>query len=155
MMVIDQSPAAVYHSVLQQKVLTMELSFSLNTDELRILGHAINWQLNGPFEHTHPPRLTEHEASRLLCIFNEICDLRRLFERQLGTVLVIIGEPCSFISGRLQLSPVDYQLMAKAVSYFFNEFRSSPEEITVVTGSHWLMTAELLSRLEAMYRPDM
>lgn len=30
-------------------------------DELRILGHAINWQLNVPYHRSAPPQLKEEE----------------------------------------------------------------------------------------------
>ena len=128
----------------------MAASLSLGSDEVRIIGHAINWRLNVPYEHSSPSPLSEQEAETLRSLFNDLCSLNRLCLSGLESVLVEIEESYACGEGRLQLPRRYYRLMTDAVASFFKELRASPTELEVVTGSPSIKTSELLSRLQAI-----
>ena len=126
----------------------MEICFSFGTDELRIIGHSINWQLNGPYEYTSPPHLSEQDADILRLLFNDFCSLNQLCFSGCESVQVAVGEPYSIASGRMQLPPTYLCLMTDAVASFFREVGPDMTEISVITGLPGFKTAELLSRLQ-------
>ena len=124
---------------------------ALGADDLRIIGHAINWRLNVPYEHTTPPPLTESEQTILSRTFTDVCALHRLCvgHSAANSVSVERGEPYSSADGRMLLPDLHLRLVTDALASFFEELHSSPTEIEVVTGLPPSKTSELLSRLRA------
>lgn len=122
---------------------------SFGTNELRIIGHAINWVLNGPYEHTAPPSLSEQERDILGLLLGDVC--RCLSDS--GSANLAVAEPYSCTGGQMRLPPARLRLITDAVASFSNELRSSPVELEVVTGLPPSKTTELLSRLRGIYPP--
>jgi hypothetical protein len=130
----------------------MSASITLRPEELRIIGHSITWQMYIRHENTPAPRLGAQETGILTSVFNNLCDLNRSCFSGAEAVSVEIGEPCLCEPGRIRLPQAHFRLMTAAVASFFEELRSSPIEIEVLTGSPWSKTAELLTRLQTTDR---
>ena len=127
----------------------MRTNIALGSEELRIIGHAINWQLNVPFERSTPLRLSERETGILSKLFADLCDLNRLCLAGMESVSLEVGEPYLCAEGRMRMPPDDFRMMTEAIASFLSELESSPSEIEIVTGAPSSKTAELLSRLRA------
>src|SRR5436190_893235 len=130
----------------------MAASVALSSEELRIIGHSINWQLNVPYEHTLPPQLSEPDAQVLRLLFNELVSQNRHSLFSDSPVLIEIKDPYLCTDGRMQLPPDYFRLMTDAVGSFVKEVGSSPVEMEVITGSTCSKTSELLARLQPMLR---
>jgi hypothetical protein len=126
------------------------MAFDFSADEIRIITAAITWESNIAYERTPPPKLSEKDKQILRVLFHELCAQQQVCLFGANSVLMEIGESYSCEDGRMQLPPAYFRLMADAVASFFAELRSSPTEITIVTGLPWTKTSELLSRLQAV-----
>ena len=124
-------------------------TLSLGSDDLRIIGHAINWQLNGPYEHTPPPHLKEEDAEALQLLFNDVCKLNQKCLADSQSIGIEPGETYLCHGGRMTTSQRYFQLMTDAVASFFAELQSSPEELSIVTGLPSAKTSDVLARLQA------
>lgn len=120
------------------------------TDELRIIGHAINWRLNGTYELTSPPGVNEEDWQVLRILFNEVCSQQRACQFGAKPILMEVGEPYSCADGRMQLPSAYFCLMKDAVTFFVGEMQHSPTELEVITGSPASKTSTLLSRMQAI-----
>ena len=127
----------------------MRTNIARGSEELRIIGHAINWQLNVPFERSAPPRFNERETEVLSRLFADVCELNRRCLSGMESVSLEVGEPYLCAGGRMRLPPDDFRMMTEAIASFLSELGSSPSEIEIVTGAPSSKTAELLSRLRA------
>ncbi|HYV39866.1 MAG TPA: hypothetical protein VE988_29530 [Gemmataceae bacterium] len=125
-------------------------NLKLGSDELRIIGHAINWQLNVPYEHTSPPQLCEEDAAFLSDLLTDLSRLNRMCLSNGVSVSVETGDPYSCKGGMVLLPSKKLRLMTDAVASFLGELQSTPAELEIVTGLPTSKTAELLSQLEAM-----
>lgn len=125
----------------------------LGPEELRIIGHAINWRLNLPYENTSPSRLSEEEANTLSRILADLSGLIAAYWSGARPVEIELGDSCVRAENRLLLSPSGFRLVIGAVASFIRELGSSPTEMEVVTGAPWSKTPEVLSRLQALSRP--
>ena len=129
----------------------MMTSVSVASDDLRILGHAISWELGGSYEHTPAPSRSEREVEILTRLHSSLCDLNRQSLAGVRPLFVEVGEPHALESGRLRISKEDFRLMIDALASFFGELSCSPWELEVLTGVPSTQTSELLSRLEEIY----
>jgi hypothetical protein len=123
-------------------------SLSLVTDEIRIIGHSINWRLNVPCGHAFEFSEVERQVLRLL--FNELCCQQRACQFGAKSILIQIGQSYSCADGRMQLPLRYFRLMTAAVASFLEESRHSPSELEAITGSPVSKTIELLSRMQTM-----
>src|SRR4051794_32315047 len=94
------------------------VSVSLVPEDLKVIGHSINWQLNGDYEHTPRPKLSEQEAETLSRLLTDLIGLTRVGA---SSVPVEIGDPYLCEPDRLRLPPPTFRLMAGAVASFFGE----------------------------------
>jgi hypothetical protein len=125
-------------------------NLSVIDEELRVIGHAINWRLNGPFEHTSPPELSEEDRQVLRIFFNEVCCQQRVCQFGAKSILIEVRDRYSCADGRMQLPSAYFRLMKDAVASFFGELQYSPTELEVVTGSPASGTSGLLSRMQVI-----
>jgi hypothetical protein len=125
-------------------------SLSVGGDELRIIGHAINWRLNHAYEHTSPPELSEEDRQTLRILFNELCSQQRAFQFNGKPTLIEVRAPYACEDGAMRLSPAYFRLMTDAVGSVVQEYRQAPTEWQVVTGLPASDTSKLLSRMEAI-----
>lgn len=130
----------------------MAAATTLGPEELRIIGHAINWQLNVPHERISPPQLSEQEKGNLTHMLADLCSTIRLRGSGLDSLSVEVGEFYGCVGFRMSLPHEYLRLMTEAVASFFEELRFSPTELEIVTGLPPSKTSELLSRLQTTYR---
>ncbi len=128
----------------------MASALSVVADELRIIGHAINWRLNGSYEHTSPPELGEEDRQVLRILFNEVCCQQRACQFGAKPILIEVREPYSCVDGRVQLPLAYFRLVKDAVAAFLAELQHSPTELEVVAGSPASSASGLLSRMRAI-----
>jgi hypothetical protein len=127
----------------------MIATLSLGPEELRIIGHAINWQLNVPYEHSPPPDLSDEEVTALSRIFSDLTSLMARCRSGAESVAIEVGGFSRVEGNHLGLSPTELRLLTGAVASFLGELQGSPTEVEVVTGLPWARTAEVLARLQA------
>jgi len=125
-------------------------TLELATDELRTIGHAVNWRLNGPYHQTSPPGLSEEEKQSLRILFNELCAQQRVCQFGAASISLQIGVPDGCADGQMQLPPAYYRLIRDAVASLVSELQHSPAELEIITGWPAAHTSELLSRIEAV-----
>ena len=91
-----------------------------------------------------PRPLTANEQTMLSQTFTDVCALHGLCVSgsAVSSVWVERGESYSCADGRMLLSDLHLRLVTDALASFFEELRSSPTEIEVVTGSPPSKTAE-------------
>jgi hypothetical protein len=129
----------------------MTTGIALGPDDLRIIGHSINWELNVPYDHSPPPRLSEQEAAALNGLFTDLCRLNRhCLAGGVDSVLVEVADPYSVSDDRIRLPALYLTLMTEAVASFLREVGHSSTELEVVTGLPWSKTPELLARLQGV-----
>lgn len=126
----------------------MLANIALNHDDQRIAGHAINWQLNVPYEQTPPPRLSAAEADMLSALLTHLISLNRAFLSGTESVPLELGEPFGPINEHLRLPRRYFELLTDAVQSFHEELRSTPAELEIVTGLPLHRTSDLLHRLQ-------
>ena len=129
----------------------MATGLALGADDLRIIGHAINWRLNVRYEHTIPPPLTASERTTLSQTFADVCALHQRCAGggAVNSVWVERGQSYSCAECRMLLPDDQLRLVTDALASFMEELHASPTEIELVTGSPPSKTSELLSRLRA------
>lgn len=120
------------------------------TDELRIIGQAINWQLNGPYEHTSPPELSKEDRQILRILFNEVCCQLKVCQFGGKSILIEVEETYSCADGRMQLPLAYFRLVKDAVAFFLGELQHSPAELQIVTGLPVSSTSNLWARMQAI-----
>ncbi|MEI7684782.1 MAG: hypothetical protein WCL32_07120 [Planctomycetota bacterium] len=125
-------------------------TISLTSDDLRIIGHSINWELNVPYERTIRPDLSPEERQILRIISNELCCQQRACHFGRQTALIEVGESYFCEDGRMRLPLLYFRLMTEAVVSFLGELSQSPTEVEIVTGSPMASTVELLERMRSM-----
>ncbi len=128
----------------------MTSGLSVVADDLRIIGHAINWRLNGPYKHTSPPGLSEEDRQVLRILFNEVCCQQRVLQFGAKSILIEVREPYSCEDGRIQLPSAYFRLVKDAVASFLGELQHSPSELELVTSSPASNSSELLLRMQAI-----
>ena len=129
-------------------------SLSVGADELRVIGHAITWRLNGPYEHASPPGLSDEDRQILRILFNELCSQQRASQFSAKPVWIEVEKLYACKDGWMQLPPAYFRLMTDAVASFVGEFRHTPTELKVVTGLPASNALRLLSRMEAICPQD-
>jgi hypothetical protein len=123
-------------------------SIYLDSDDLRIIGHSINWELNVPFEKTVAPHLSEKDTETLNSLMDELCELNRQWCLPQGKAAQVeIGEEHQIGPGQIALPASCLRLVSQAVASFRDELSSSPTEVEIVTGLPMSSTQELLDRL--------
>lgn len=127
----------------------MTFGMLLVVDELRVIGHAINWRLNGPCEHIAPRELSEGDRQSLRILFNEVCSQQRFCQFGGKSVLIEVRESYSCSDGRMELPSASFSLIRDAVAAFLGELQHSPTELEVLTGLPASVSSGLLTRMQA------
>ena len=125
----------------------MATTLALTADELRIIAHTINWELNVAYEHTPAPARTEEERQILRILFNELCTQQNASRFAAKPLLIRLGRTYSCEDGWMQLPRAYLRLMTDAMASFLAELGHSPTEIEVVTGLPASSLTALLSRM--------
>ena len=124
---------------------------SLGSDDCRIIGHAINWLLNVPYEHSSPPHVSDGDISILLGLFHDVCELNRMCLLESKTVTIEVAEVYACEGERLKLPIATLHLAIQVLASFIDELRSSPYELKVITGVPIGKSVQCLSRLQSAY----
>jgi hypothetical protein len=105
----------------------------LGADDLRIIGHSINCQLNVPAERILASKLSQEERRILHTQFLDVREVHRVYLSQSQLLPVQIGASNSYSVAQLTLSLADFRLMTDSVASFLGEFNHSPDEIHAIT----------------------
>ena len=129
----------------------VEAILRLAADEIRIIGHSINWRLNGPYEHTSPSESSAEDMQTLRIMFNELCCQQRACQFGEPSIIIEVGLPYSCTDGRMQLPPTYFRLIMDALALFLGEFRHYPADLELLTALPLASTSELFSRMQATF----
>ncbi len=120
---------------------------SLTSEHLRIIGYAIGWRLNGPYERTSPPALKEEDRQTLRILFNEIAVQQIACQFGISSVTARLGQSYCCADGLMQLPWSHLELMTDSLAWLLAELADSPTELRVVTGSEPSKALETLGHL--------
>jgi hypothetical protein len=117
-------------------------------DDFRIIGHSINWRLNGPHERTTPPQLSDENRELLKLMFNELRGQMMACLSSGEATLVEIGSPYCYIDRVVRFPPDYFNLLIETVASFIEELKDSRSELEIVTGVPKSVSLDLLSRMK-------
>lgn len=101
--------------------------------DVRIIGHAINWLLNVPFDSTPQPSISPEEYGMLSRIFEVLVEV---ISKELPFVkFTRVSSGDVRLDGTILHSPSGHlQLMHVALRLFAQELAHAPAEIAIITG---------------------
>lgn len=128
-------------------------TLSLVADDLRIIGHSINWQLNPSIENQPTIDLAEQHRQVLRILLNELAAQQRFCQfNPPNKVDLEISDNYKCIDGFISLPTIYYDLMKNSVAFFVACLRHSPSELEIITGLPESCSLNLLIRMQKLAR---